>query len=94
VRVAETAAATARCQPAIAVVTQVVKQVACRNVKDLCSNRNANNQVVAVMARAIRSLAMQTTMRDVARVIAQVQQRVQRSIRDEDYIAAATTVSA
>jgi len=36
---------------------------------------------------------MQTTLRDVSRVVAQMQQRVQRSIRDEDHVAAATTVS-
>src|SRR4051794_2706546 len=93
-RVAETAAATAPREPAIAVVTKVVQQVACRCFKDLCSNRNANNQVFAVMSRAIRSLTMQTTLRNVARVITQMQQRVQRSIRDEDHIATATTISA
>jgi hypothetical protein len=37
---------------------------------------------------------MQTTLRNVAWVVAQVQQRVQRSIRDQDHIAAAPTVSA
>ena len=37
---------------------------------------------------------MQTTLRNVARVVAQVQQRVQRSIRDENHIAAAPTISA
>ena len=37
---------------------------------------------------------MQPARRDVARVITQVQQRVQRSIRDEDHVAAASTISA
>src|ERR1041385_6865865 len=94
VRVAKTAAATARRQPAIAVVAQVVQQITCRSLKDLCSNWNANNQIFALMSRAIRSLTMQTTLRDMARVVAQVQQGVQRSIRDEDHIATATAVSA
>jgi hypothetical protein len=94
VSVAETAAATACREPAIAVVTQVVKQVACRSLKDLCSNRNANNQVFPSVTRTIRPFAMQTTLRNVAWVVAQVQQRVQRSIRDQDHIAAAPTVSA
>src|SRR5262245_25391129 len=94
VRVAETTAATTRCHPAIAVMTQSVQQITGCKIKDLCSNRNANNQLFAVAARAIRSLTMQTTVRDVARVVTQVQQRVQRSIRDEDHIAAATTISA
>jgi len=43
VRVTETAAAATRRQPAIAVVTQVVQQVAGRCIKDLCSDWNANN---------------------------------------------------
>src|SRR6185437_2099199 len=94
VGVAETAAATARRQPAITVVTQVVQQVTCARVKDLCSNWNPNNQVFAVMARAIRSLAVQTTLGDVAGVVTQMQQCVQRSIRDEDLIAATAAVSA
>src|ERR1041385_2937757 len=93
VRVAETAPATARREPAITVLTQVVQQVSCRSLKDLCSHRNSNNQVFALMARAIRSLTVQTTLRDVTWVVAQVQQRVQRSIRDEDHIAATTAVS-
>jgi hypothetical protein len=93
-RVAEAAAATACRQPAVAVVTQVVQQVARNSLKDLCSNWNANNQVFAVMSRAIRSLTMQTTGCNVARVITEMQQRVQRSIRDEDHIAAATAISA
>src|SRR6185369_1289462 len=94
VRVAETAAAATRRQPAIAVVTKVVQQVACRNLKDLCSNWNANNQVFPCATRAIRSLAVQTARRDVARVVPQVQQRVQRIISDEDYVTTASTVSA
>src|SRR5215216_1332353 len=94
VRVTETAAAAMRSQPAIAVVTQVVQQVTCRSIKDLCPHRNANNRIFAVMARTIRALTMQTTLRYVAWVVAQVQQGVERSICDENYIATATTVSA
>jgi hypothetical protein len=37
---------------------------------------------------------MQATLGYVARVITQVQQRVQRSIRDEDHIATASPISA
>ena len=36
---------------------------------------------------------MQTTVGNVARVVAQMQQRVQRSIRDEKHIATTTTIS-
>src|SRR5690349_7048242 len=92
--VAKSAAATARREPASAVVTQVVQQVTCCSLKDLCSHWNANNQVFAVMARAIRSFTMETALRDVARVVTQMQQRVQRSIGDEDHVATATTISA
>jgi hypothetical protein len=92
--VTKTAAATARRQPAVAVVTQVVQQVTCRSLKDLCSDWNANNQIVAMMARAIRTFTMQSTLGDVTRVITQVQQRVQRSIGDENHVTAATTISA
>jgi hypothetical protein len=94
VGVAKAAAATACRQPAITVVTQVVQQVTCCSLKYLCSHGNANNQIVAVMARAIRSFTMQSTLRDVARVVTQMQQRVQRRIRDEDHVATATTISA
>src|ERR1044072_4595245 len=93
VRVAETTAATTRRQPAIAVVTQVVQQITCRSLKDLCSNRNANKQVFPRAARAIRSFAVQTARRNVTRVVTQVQQRIQRCIRDEDHVAAASAVS-
>src|SRR5215217_7480661 len=93
-RVAKTAAATTRGQPAIAIVIQVVQQLTCRSIKDLCSNRNANNQVFAGVARAIRSLTVQTTRRNVAWVVTQVQEGVQRCIRDEDHVAATTTISA
>src|SRR5215218_9401773 len=92
--VAKTAAATTRGQPAIAIVIQVVQQLTCRSIKDLCSNRNANNQVFAGVARAIRSLTVQTTLRNVAWVVTQVQEGVQRCIRDEDHVAATTTISA
>jgi len=37
---------------------------------------------------------VQTARRDVARVVTQVQQRVQRSIRNEDHVPAASTISA
>jgi hypothetical protein len=90
VRVSKTATAAAGSQPAIALVTQVVQQLTCRSIKDLCSDWNANNQVFPSAAGAIRSLAMQATRRDMARVVAQVQQRVERSIRHEDHVAAAT----
>jgi hypothetical protein len=46
VRVSKTAATSARRQPSIAVVIQVVKQVTGCSVKDLCSNWNSNYQVL------------------------------------------------
>src|SRR6185503_13509287 len=93
VRVSKTAAAAACSQPAIAVVTQVVQQITRRSIKDLCSDWNANNQVFTSATGAIGSLAMQATRRNVARVVAQVQQRVERIIRHKDHVAAAATVS-
>src|SRR5262249_14414314 len=47
-RVSKTAATSTRRQPTIAIMIQVMKQVACISIKDLCSNRNSNHRVLAV----------------------------------------------
>src|SRR5690349_17181050 len=94
VRVAKTTAATARSQPTVVGVTEVVKQIARCSVKDLCAHWHAHNQVGAGMARTIRALAMRTTLGHVLRVITQVQQCVQRRIGDENDVASATAIAA
>jgi len=53
VRVSKTAATSARRQPPIAVMIQVVKQVTGCSVKDLCSNWNSNYQVLAVPSGSV-----------------------------------------
>jgi hypothetical protein len=93
-RVAKTAAATARSQPTVVWVTEVVKQIARCSVKDLCANRDAHDQVGARAARTIRALAMRTALGNVLRVITQMQERVQRGIGDEHDVAAATAIAA
>src|SRR4029079_13109306 len=79
-RVSKTTTATARGEPTIAIVTEVVKKITRCSVKDLCANRHAHNQVSARMARTVRTFTMRTPLGDVLRVITQVQQRVQRCI--------------
>jgi hypothetical protein len=37
---------------------------------------------------------MRTALRHVLRVVTQVQQRVERTVRNQDHVAAATTISA
>src|SRR5215216_3477301 len=76
VRISKSTAATARSQPAVAIVAEVVKKLACIRVKDLRANRHAHNQVSTVVARTIRPFTMRTTFGSVLRVVAQVQQRV------------------
>jgi hypothetical protein len=94
VRVAETAAAAARCQPAGAVVTQVMQQVACVCVKDLGSYGNTNDQVFAVAARTIRAFAVQPAIGYVARVVTEMKQRVERSVGHQGHVAAASAIAA
>src|ERR1043166_962508 len=93
VRVSETTTATARSEPAVAIVTEVVKKIACCSIKDLCAYGHAYNQVVAVAAGTIRALAVRATIRDVLRVIAQMQQRVQRCISKQNNVATAATIA-
>ena len=93
-RISKPATPTARSQPAIAIVVEIVKQVACISVKDLRAHRHAHNQIIAFATRAIRAFAVRTALGGVQRVIAQVQQRVQRPISYENDVAAATTIAA
>src|SRR5690242_7115923 len=53
-----------------------------------------DQQIAARMARTIRPLTVQTTRSDVTRVVTQVQQRVQRSIGNENDVGAAAAVAA
>src|SRR5690349_15282596 len=53
-----------------------------------------DRQIAAGVARTIRPFAVQTTRGNVTRVIAQVQQRVQRTVRDDKNVADATAVAA
>jgi hypothetical protein len=69
VRVAKSAAATARSQPAIALAIQIVQQLAGFGIKDLCSHRNMNRQIGAVVTGSIRTFAVQTTIGNVPRVV-------------------------
>jgi len=94
VRVPKTASASTRSEPPIAGMIQVVKQVTCRSVKDLCSNWNSNYEVLALASGPIRTFTMQTALRGVVRVITKVQQRVERIIGQHDYIAAAPAITA
>ena len=93
VRISKPAAAAARRQPAIAVVTEIVQQVAGCCVKDLCPDWNSNYQIVAIMSGTIRSLTVRTTLGSVLRVVTQMQERVERTVCNEDHIAAAATVT-
>jgi len=94
VGVSESAAAAARGQPTIPIVTQVMQQIAGCSIKDLRPNGNSNKQVFAGAARTIRAFAMEPTLSDMARVVTQVQQRVQRSIGDQNYVAATAAIAA
>ena len=91
--VPKSAPPTARGQPAVAIVIEIVEQIACISVKDLRAHRHAHNQIITFATRAIRAFAMRTTLGRMLRVIAQVQQRIQRPISYEDHIAAATTIA-
>ena len=93
VRVSKSATPTARGQPAVAIVIEIVKQVACISVKDLRAHRHAHNQIITFATGTIRTFAMRTALGNVLRVIAQVQQRVQRAISYKDNIAAATAIA-
>jgi hypothetical protein len=94
VRVSKTTSSSTRSEPTISVMIQVVKQVTCCSIKDLCSNWNSNYEVLAFASGPIRTFTMQTALRRVVRVVTKVQQRVERSIGQDDYIAAAPAITA
>lgn len=52
-----------------------------------------DNQILAFASRSIRTFTVQSARRNVARVITEMQQRVERRISDENHIAATTTIA-
>jgi hypothetical protein len=72
---------------------KIRKQVACFEVKDLCSHGNAYSQVRPIVSRSIRTLPVQTAISNMSRVIPKVQQRIQRGFSHDEYVAAPATIA-
>jgi hypothetical protein len=72
---------------------EIAEQFSGFGFKDLRSNWNTDDMVYTAVARAIRAFSMQSTIGDVARVIAEMQQGIERRIRDYKYISTAAPIT-
>src|SRR5258705_1386658 len=77
VRVAKSAPAPSRCQPLGTIMCEIAEQFSAFGFKDLRSNWNTDDMVYTAVARAIRAFSMQSTISDVARVIAEMQHGIE-----------------
>src|SRR5436190_19855998 len=93
-RIAKTAAAATRCQPALAIGFKVKHQLAGCRVDDLGTDGNAHDSVVTFTSRSVATFSMQAAPGDVQWVVPQVQQSIHRLICDNPHIATGAAVSA
>src|ERR1043165_5820277 len=88
VRIAEAAAPAACSEPALARMRKIVEQISSYRVEDLCADGDFHHQIFAVAPRTVRALAVASTLRFVLRVVAQMQQRIERLVGLKPEIAA------
>jgi hypothetical protein len=92
-RVSEAAATAPRREPTLMILREVVQQIACGGVEDLCADGDAHNRVLAVSPRTLRALAVPPALGQVLRVITKMQQRIERLVSFYPDISAAPAIS-
>src|SRR5438132_5527998 len=93
VGIAESAATATRRQPALAVLRKVVQQVAGAHFENLRTDGHAHDYVFALVTGSIATFAMQSTAGGVLRVVAEMQQGVQRFIGFDKNISTTPAIS-
>jgi hypothetical protein len=93
VRIAKPSAPAFGRQPTGTVGRKILQKFSRGAVKDLGTNRYSYNSILTFATRAIRSLTVPSAIGNVQRVIAKMEQGVQRTVRYDPNIASASAVT-